>query len=102
MHVQMAPSAGPEGKQVKSIRVGLTAEAWRDFEELRWILRAKSEGDLGFRLVTEAIERYRALLEEARKTVPSPERTTPPSLPAPRPSGPQPEERPRGRRVNSS
>lgn len=62
MLVEMSPAASPSGKQTKHVRVGLPADVARDFEELRWVLRAGSEGPLGLRLIREAIAAHAHLL----------------------------------------
>jgi hypothetical protein len=78
---EMSPAASPAGKQTKHVRVGLPADVARDFEELRWALRAESEGALGLRLIREAIAAHAHLL------------STPPVQPPDTPAGGAPPQR---------
>lgn len=64
-------------------------------ERVSRVMRAERRSK-GAEFVRAAVDAYLEDAERRLGIVP------PPSLPAPRPSGPQPEERPRGRRVNSS
>lgn len=89
MRFPMSPAASPSGKQIKHVRVGLPADVARDFEELRWALRAESEGALGLRLIREAIAAHAHLLSTS-STDSSPDDSrggAPPSRSRPAPVG---------------